>query len=112
MKEKYFEGNTEKLDQLIMFLRGRGVDVVLVTTPVWETYRAGMRQARWSRTKAIIDEMVRKHGVRYLNHQNEPRMKAEDFEDADHLNADEAVKFAHLLDEEMGPLRERKIQVT
>lgn len=105
MKEKYFQGNTERLEHLITLLRGRGVDVVLVTTPVWETYRAGMRQERWSRTLGVIDAMVQKFGVRYLNHQNDPRMAAEDFEDADHLNADGAVKFARLLEQEMGPLR-------
>jgi hypothetical protein len=104
MKEKYFDGNTERLKQLITLLRGRSVDVVLVTTPVWETYRAGMRQERWSRTKAVIEAMVHEYGIRYLNYQTEPRMKAEDFEDADHLNADGAVKFAGILEQEMGPL--------
>jgi len=105
MKEEYFQGNTERLEQLITLLRGRGVDVVLVTTPVWETYRAGMRQDRWSRTKAVIEALVQKYRVRYLNHQSDPRMVAEDFEDADHLNADGAVKFAKILEREMGPLR-------
>jgi hypothetical protein len=105
MKDKYVQGNTERLEQLITLLRNRGVEVVLVTTPVWETYRAGMRQDRWSRTQAVIEAMVQKYGVRYLNHQNEPRMTADDFEDADHLNADGAVKFAGILDREMGPLR-------
>jgi hypothetical protein len=105
MKEKYFEGNVVKLRQLITLLRARSVDVVLVTTPVWETYRAGMRQDRWSRTRAVIEAMAHEPGVRYLNYQNEPRMTASDFEDADHLNADGAVKFAHILEQEMGPLR-------
>jgi hypothetical protein len=113
MKEKYFEGNTERLSQLIALLRGHGIDVVLVTTPVWETYRAGMRQDRWSRTKDVIERLAQRYGARYFNYQNEPRMKADDFEDADHLNADGAVKFAGILEQAMGPLRgSRWIQVT
>lgn len=112
MREKYFSANRERLERLVTLLRAAGADVVLVTTPVWETYRAGMRQPMWTKARAVFDEVAQKYGVRYLNFQNEPRMKADDFEDADHLNAEGAVRFTTILDATMGPLHGKAIQVS
>ncbi|HET7542639.1 MAG TPA: hypothetical protein VFK05_22365 [Polyangiaceae bacterium] len=103
MHQQYFSGNAAKLEQLVVFLRGRGLEVVLLTTPVWDTYRAGIRENLWQPTRTLAGELARKHGARYLNLQHEPRLRAEEFEDPDHLNADGAVHFARILDETLGP---------
>lgn len=103
MHLEYFSANAARLEQMVMYLRGRGLEVVLLTTPVWDTYRAGVHERLWEPTRALAGELARKHGARYLNLQAEPRLTADDFEDPDHLNADGAVHFAHILDETLGP---------
>jgi hypothetical protein len=103
MHQQYFAANAARLEELVVFLRDRGLEVVLLTPPVWDTYRAGIRERLWEPTRALASELARKHGARYLNLQHEPRLRAEDFEDPDHLNADGAVHFARILDETLGP---------
>ncbi len=103
MKQKYLEGNVAVLERLLGLLREHHVEAVLITTPVWGTYRAGMRQGMWLRARTIFEAFAQRPGVRYLNFQHEPRMTAEDFEDADHLNADGAAHFAAILDPALGP---------
>jgi lysophospholipase L1-like esterase len=105
MHDEYLPANAAVLEQLLMLLHGRGVEVVMLTTPVWPTYQAGIHQGAWLRAKAIIEVLANKYGVRYLNFQHEPRMKADDFEDSDHLNAEGAVHFAKLLEATIGPVR-------
>jgi hypothetical protein len=102
MRKEHFAANEVVLDQLVGLLREHGVEVVMLTTPVWSTYRAGMRQELWQPEKAVFEQIARKYGVRYLNLQNDPRMTAEDFEDSDHLNAEGAAHFSHLLNETLG----------
>jgi hypothetical protein len=104
MHDEYLPENSAILDRLITTLRARGIEVVIVTTPVWPTYEAGMRPETWARARAVAEELSRKHGVRYLNFLHEPRMTAEDFEDSDHLDADGAVHFAQILDAALGPV--------
>jgi hypothetical protein len=103
MHQRYFADNAARLDRLVGFLRGRGLEVVLLTTPVWSTYRVGIHENLWEPTRKLADELARKHGARYLNLQDEPRLSAEEFEDPDHLNADGAIHFARILDAMLGP---------
>jgi len=105
MREQYLEANAAALERIVALLRGRGIEVVMVTTPVWPTYQAGIRTGPWERAKAVVEGLARKYGARYLNFQHEPRLPAEDFEDSDHLNADGASHFARMLDETLGPPR-------
>jgi hypothetical protein len=104
MKDEHFQANTAMLEQLVTVLRARGIEVVMITTPVWSTYRAGIHRATWERAKAEFERVAQQHGARYLNFQDEPRMTAADFEDADHLNADGASHFARILDATLGPV--------
>jgi len=102
MHQRYFANNAATLEQLVVFLRSRGLEVVMLTTPVWDTYRAAIRERLWEPTRTLASELARKHGARYLNLQSEPRLSADEFEDPDHLNAYGAVHFAHILDETLG----------
>jgi len=109
MRQEYMPQNRAVLERLLEMLRQHGVEAVMLTTPVWHTYQSNMRQEQWQRTKATVEELARKHGATYLDFQHEPRLVAADFEDADHLNADGAVRFARILNEKLGapPVRRR-----
>jgi hypothetical protein len=99
MHPAYLEGNEAALEHLVSTLRQRGVEVVLLTMPVWPTYQAGMQDSYRSRTRSVIDRLVRQYGARALSFLQEPSLTAEDFLDCDHLNARGAVRFSALLNE-------------
>jgi hypothetical protein len=102
MRQEYLLQNRAVLEQLLDLLRQHGIEAVMLTTPVWDTYRANIRQEQWQPAKATIEELARMYGAIYLDFQHEPRLVAADFEDADHLNADGAVHFARILNEKLG----------
>ncbi len=99
MRREHFAANLAMLERLIQLLQEHRVEVVLITTPVYPTYQAQMRRTLWEPARAAYEQVAAKYGVRYLNFLNEPRLQAADFEDSDHLNADGAERFAHMLEE-------------
>jgi hypothetical protein len=109
MRQDYMPENRAVLEQLLELLRQHGIEAVILTTPVWHTYQENMRQEEWQLAKATVEELARKHGATYLDFLHEPRLVAADFSDADHLNADGAVRFTRLLNEKLGapPIRGR-----
>jgi hypothetical protein len=95
----YLEANEAALEHLTATLRRQGVEVVLVTMPVWPSYQAGMQESYRARTRAVVERLVREYGVRALSFLHEPRLTAEDFMDCDHLSARGALRFSAMLDE-------------
>ena len=104
MRKQHLPGNVAMLERLIQLLQERDVEVVLITTPVYGSYMSLMRPNLWEPAKAQYERVAVRHGIRYLNFLDEPRLQAIDFEDADHLNADGAERFAHLLELSAGPV--------
>ncbi len=104
MHKQYLPDNLATLKRLIRLLQEHHVQVVLITTPVYPTYRAKMLAEMWEPAKAAYEQIAAEYGVPYFNFLIEPRLKDADFEDADHLNADGAAHFAHILDERVGPV--------
>lgn len=104
MRKEYLSDNLEMLERLIQLLQSHQVEVVLITTPVYRTYLVQMRDDMWEPAKAAYERIATRYGIRYLNFLNDPRLQAADFEDADHLNADGAERFAQILDQTVGVL--------
>jgi hypothetical protein len=104
MRKKYLPDNLVMLERLIQLYQEHHVQVVLITTPVYPTYRSQMLPQMWEPARAAYEQIAAKYKVCYLNFLSEPRLQAVDFEDADHLNADGAAHFAHLLEERVGAL--------
>ena len=104
MRQQHLSGNVVMLERLIELLQEHGVEVVLITTPVYRTYMAQMRRDFWEPAAAAYERVAARYDVRYLNFLDEPGLQAIDFEDADHLNADGAERFARLLELRVGPV--------
>jgi len=104
MRKEYMPDNLDMLERLIQLLQAHHVEVVMITTPVYRTYMVQMRMEMWQPARAAYERIADRYGIRYLNFLNDPRMKAADFEDADHLNADGAERFAQILDMSVGPV--------
>ena len=89
--------NRAALEHLVGLLHGRGIEVIIVTPPVWPAYAALIRKDYWARAQADFRELEARYGVRYFNYMRDPGFTADDFLDADHLNEHGAVHFTKLL---------------
>src|SRR3569833_1458270 len=89
--------NRASLEHLVSLLHSRGVEVIIVTPPVWPSYAALIRQDYWQRAQADFRDLGEKYGVRYFDFMKDPRFSVADFLDADHLNEHGAVHFTQLL---------------
>jgi hypothetical protein len=89
--------NLAALEHLVSMLRSRGIEVILVTPPVWPGYSAQMKKEYWDLAQADFQQLSRKYGARYLSFLTLPQFGAADFLDADHLNEHGAVRFTELL---------------
>jgi hypothetical protein len=98
MKAALEPENLVYLEHIASLLRGRNIELVFVTMPVWHTYSDGMNKETWAHTQTVVEGLCKKYNARYLNFLVCPQLQAGDFKDADHLNPQGAVKFTELLD--------------
>ena len=95
------DANAAALEHIISLTQSRGIELVLVVPPVYAEYAKGMKPEYWQRTQERLLELSRRQGVRYLNFLEAPDLSAEDFLDADHLNANGALEFTRMLRTEL-----------
>jgi len=93
--------NLAILDELFDELRQRNIQVVLVTTPVYETYSANFDPVRQERWQAAVRHLQSRHGVLHFDFTNDPRFGLRDFSNSDHLNRDGAAKLSRLFGQEL-----------
>ena len=90
--------NMARLEHLIAAASRHGVEVDLVTMPVWSSYFELMDQRIWDDERSTYERLAQRPGVRYLNFLRTPALTADDFYDVDHLDQRGAVRFTKLLD--------------
>jgi hypothetical protein len=94
MNPAQWDANQRRLADLLVFLRGRGLDAVFVTLPVSSGYRAGEHPDVLSRIGTMMAGFKREFGVEWHDYSGDPRFGPGDFADADHLNFTGAAKFS------------------
>jgi hypothetical protein len=100
MKEANVEMNLAALHRIVSRLEARGMELILVTPPVYEGYAARMNQEYWRRTQEFVADIVRNHSsVSYYSFLQIPGFGTENFLDEDHLNERGAVEFSRLLNQ-------------
>jgi hypothetical protein len=105
MREQAIEPNLRDLDGLIGRLRARGIQVALIDSPVYETYRRNMDRAVYRELLWEGARLAARHGIWFHDYFADPRFGVDDFYDNDHLNARGAEKFSRILrDEVVTPL--------
>lgn len=90
------------IGEIVAFCRERGVECVLVTTPVWRTCRENMDRRQYSDMKRRTERLTDKWHVRYFDMMADPDFTEEDFHDVDHLSDTGAAKFTAKLRKLMG----------
>jgi hypothetical protein len=91
--------NRRFLEETLRALHSRGIQVLLVSSPVYRTYRAGMRPESYEKMQQTVRGLSATYGVPYLNFMD--TMSAGDFYDCDHLNAAGTAKYTALLRAEL-----------
>lgn len=87
--------NSLILKQIVNWADQRGIQVVLISTPVHQSYRDLMDEQQWKTTLGTIARLQKQHpGLRYINLTESPDFTAMDYYDADHLNELGAQKLS------------------
>lgn len=97
-----FGPNLGYLEGLIAEAQARHIEVVLVALPVWSSYRAMSRPELWEQTRAALEDLAARHGIRFLDYYADPRLRADEFYDSDHLDSAGGIHFTRILDADLG----------
>lgn len=100
MKPEVIAENIRTLENLFDQLKARNISIVIVTTPVSQVYASKMLPENLHRMQEGIEYLQSKYGIEYFNYLYDQRFVAEDFLDADHLNARGAEKFSSIINDD------------
>jgi hypothetical protein len=92
--------NLENLETLILALKNKGVEVVIINAPVFSTYSKFLDINVVRHTSDIVHKVVTKFNCKYRDYSMDQRFSITDYHDNDHLNYIGAAKFTKVLDSE------------
>ena len=92
--------NTRLVKEVITQCASRNIKVLLLTTPTCYTYYENVNHAQLEIMQNFCDSMAYTYdNVSYLNMFTDSRFTEDDFFDADHLEAEGAIKFTKILND-------------
>ena len=96
-----YDTNRQYAEDMIQCCYDRNIKVILLTTPVYATYRKHIRKEQLDAMLAFCDNLEMKYdNVIHLNFWDDPRFDKDDFADADHLSCDiGGVKLSRILND-------------
>jgi len=89
--------NLGYLDRMIELCENHGVQLYLISTPMWSSYLEHIDLDRLAVTVGKIDSVSAAHALPYWNDIDNPRFEASDFYDANHLSAQGAMTYTQML---------------
>lgn len=96
---KNFNKNIKTLKDIIEFAKVRNIGIVMCTPPAYKTYYTILNKNQLLTTMNVATELASSYdNVKYLNFLEDTSFIAEDFYDADHLNANGAKKLTLKID--------------
>lgn len=101
MDKKHIRANVELIGQIATLLKGKGIKLVFITTPVYETYYKNVLPGNYREMMTNINNLCARYHADYFNHFSDSRFQKEDFMDNDHLNEDGAKKLSLILKNEI-----------
>jgi hypothetical protein len=96
---RLLQRNTAILKNLIRFLVARNIHVILLNPPAHASYRKFADPAVICRNREIVNSLCQEYSISYLDCFEEPGFMDEDFNDADHLNINGALKLTRKLNQ-------------
>ena len=97
----HLQRQSEMLDSLSKFINllvNHHIDVVLVTTPTYNTYSKFLDPTIVQQNLRMTDGLCQQFHIRYLNYANDLRFRLSDFANNDHLNDRGARKFSQIFE--------------
>ena len=94
-----FKHNTALFEEMLIFLRAKNLQVILVQAPMYKTYHSKKTPAILNRRDSTVNAVLRKYeNVRLLNAENDTiNYGVKDFWNQSHLNPKGAEKFTATL---------------
>lgn len=95
--------NRERMERMIDYCNAHGLRLVVVTTPMWHTYRDAIDPELKLQFNAEM-QRLRQHGLKeYRDYSDDLRFQANDFYDSHHLwIVNGSHKFSNILKEDLG----------
>lgn len=91
--------NLEALEKLVSDCNDRQIEVFLFMPPAWKSYVEHLDADQLALIQRHMEQIMEKYGnVQYYSFLSDDRFLAEDYADADHLNATGAKKLTTLID--------------
>lgn len=74
------------IEAMLDLCRDANIECILVTTPVWTTFRDNIEEEQYRQMGDLAEHLVQKYGLRYFDFFNSEQFGEEDFYDTDHLS--------------------------
>lgn len=100
-----FEKNRKLIEEIILTCKQKNIQVILLTTPTYKTYRENLNSEQLVLTTETCFLWEKQYNVHYLNLIADDRFVPDDFFDADHLNEFGAEKLTLILQQTMDSLK-------
>ena len=98
----YIETNYERMKEMAEFCNNNHhIQLVLITTPCWHSYYDNLNKEQLSKMYELTHRFQKEFDVPYLDYLKDPRFKADDFYDSNHLSDIGAIKFTKILNKDI-----------
>ncbi len=87
----------EWFEKLIELCRERGIEPVLISTPVTEYYLRALDPTQFRRMRTLVSDYCQRYSLAYHDFSSAPGFTDLDFRDGDHLCHSGALRFTRLL---------------
>jgi hypothetical protein len=96
-----YKSNVACLKSMIDFCKQKNVKVILVSSPMYSTYRAQENEEKLNRRMAFLNEVIDNQWVYFLDFEANQNFKLTDFKNDDHLNSLGAEKYTKMLSDSL-----------
>ena len=94
--------NISLIKEMADFCKQRGIQLVLITTPCWESYYAKLNPKQLNKMYELTAELQQEYNIPYYDYLTDDRFVADDFFDSNHLSDVGAEKFTKILKADIG----------
>ncbi len=97
----YIDQNYLRMKELAGFCKSHNIQLVLITTPCWPSYYDNLNSEQLTKMYELTHKFVQENNLPYFDYLKDPRFKADDFYDNNHLSDVGAIKFTKILDKDI-----------
>lgn len=97
----YIDQKYTQMKELAEFCRSHNIQLVLITTPCWPSYYDNLNSEQLTKMYELTHKFVQENNLPYFDYLKDPRFKADDFYDSNHLSDIGAIKFTKILDKDI-----------